>query len=138
LRLNLAGSIWRLYDHHIGMLYGTGRGSLISGMMAGSGMGIVMIPFFIVLLMALAPAVFGAASWCRNRSNQTTDVTEALEILKRRYPTDRSTKPNTRPSPGICKPKRVLICYITPTKIPYLNDFDFIRSCKSVIANDKQ
>jgi putative membrane protein len=81
----IAAGIWYLYNHHIGMFYGAERGSIGPGMMAGSGMGIVMILFWIVILVALVLVVFGAASGIRNRGNQTTDATDAIEILKRRY-----------------------------------------------------
>jgi putative membrane protein len=81
----IAAGIWYLYDRHIGMFYGGGRGFIGPGMMAGGGMGIVMILFWIVLLVALVLVVSGAASAGRSRSNQTTDSSDALGILKRRY-----------------------------------------------------
>jgi len=81
----IAGGIWYLYSHHIGMFYGPGRGFLGPGMMMGSGMGIVMILFWIIVLVALVLVVFGAASGIRNRGDQTTNVSDPLEILKRRY-----------------------------------------------------
>jgi putative membrane protein len=80
----IAAGIWYLYSHHVGMLYGTGRGWIGPGMMAGNGMGIVMILFWIVLLAALVLVVSGAASGIRSRRNETSDA-DALEILKRRY-----------------------------------------------------
>jgi len=81
----IAAGIWYLYDHHIGMFYGAGRGLIGPGMMAGGGMGIVMILFWIILLVALVLVVFGAASGIRNRGDQTTDASDPLEILRRRY-----------------------------------------------------
>ena len=48
-------------------------------------MGIVMILFWIVLLVALVLVVSGAASAGRRRSDQTSDSCDALGILKRRY-----------------------------------------------------
>jgi putative membrane protein len=80
----IAAGIWYLYDHHIGMFYGAGRGLIGPGMMAGGGMGIVMILFWTILLVALVLVVSGAASGFRNRGN-TTDASDPLEILKRRY-----------------------------------------------------
>jgi putative membrane protein len=80
----IAAGIWYLYDHHIGMFYGAGRGLIGPGMMAGGGMGIVMILFWIILLVALVLVVSGAASGFRNRGN-TTDASDPLEILRRRY-----------------------------------------------------
>jgi putative membrane protein len=80
----IAAGIWYLYDHHVGMFYGAGRGSIGPGMMVGNGMGIVMILFWIVLLAALVLVVSGAASGIRSRRNETSDA-DALEILKRRY-----------------------------------------------------
>jgi putative membrane protein len=81
----IAAGIWYLYDHHIGMFYSAGRGSFGPGMMAGNGMGIVMILFWIILLVALILLVFGASSGIRHRGNQTTDASDPLEILKRLY-----------------------------------------------------
>jgi putative membrane protein len=81
----IAAGIWYLYDHHIGMFYGAGRGLMGPGMMAGGGMGIVMVLFWIVLLVALVLVVSGAAAGIRNRGNQSTDASDPLEILKRRY-----------------------------------------------------
>jgi putative membrane protein len=81
----IAAGIGYLYNHHIGMFYGTGRGFIGPGMMAGGGMGIVMILFWAILLVALVLVVFGAASGIRNRGDQTTDASDPLEILKRRY-----------------------------------------------------
>lgn len=81
----IAATLWYLYSHHIGMFYGPGRGFSGPGMMPGSGMGIVMILFWIIVLVALVLVVFGAASGICNRGNQTTDVSDPLEILKRRY-----------------------------------------------------
>ncbi|MGE5256451.1 MAG: SHOCT domain-containing protein [Hyphomicrobiales bacterium] len=81
----IAAGIWYLYDHHIGMFYSQGRGSIGPGMMLGNGMGIVMVLFWVVLLVALVLVVFGAASGIRNRGNETSDASDALEILKRRY-----------------------------------------------------
>jgi putative membrane protein len=81
----IAAGIWYLYDHHVGMFYGAGRGSIGPGMMAGGGMGIVMILFWIVLLVALVLVVSGAASGIRNRGSGTSDAADALEILKQRY-----------------------------------------------------
>jgi len=81
----IAAGIWYLYDHHIGMFYGAGRGAIGPGMMFGNGMGIVMILFWIVLLVAVVLVVSGAASGFRNRGNQTTDASDPLEILRRRY-----------------------------------------------------
>jgi len=80
----IAAGIWYLYDHHVGMFYGVGHGSLGPGMMAGNGMGIVMILFWVILLVALVLVVSGAASGILNRRNETNDA-DALEILKRRY-----------------------------------------------------
>ena len=81
----IAAGIWYLYDHHIGMFHSVGHSSIGPSMMAGNGMGIVMILFWIILLVALVLVVSGAASGIRNRGNQTTDGSDPLEILRRRY-----------------------------------------------------
>lgn len=81
----IAAGIWYLYDHHVGMFIGAGRGSIGPGMMVGSGMGIVMVLFWTILLAALVLVVIGAASGIRTRGNQTIDASNPLEILKRRY-----------------------------------------------------
>jgi putative membrane protein len=81
----IAAGIWYLYDHHVGMFYGLGRGWIGPGMMVGNGMGIVMILFWIVLLVALVLVVSGAASGIRNRGSGTSENPDALEILRRRY-----------------------------------------------------
>ena len=73
-------------------------------MLMGNGMGIVMILFWIIVLAAPVLVVFGAASGIGNRGDQTTDVSDPLEILKRRLPGAESTRPNTSPSAAICKP----------------------------------
>jgi putative membrane protein len=82
----IAAGIWYLYDYHIGMFYGPSHGFIGPGrMVASGGMGIVMILFWVIILGALAMVIFGAASGFRNRGNQTTDWSDPLEILKRRY-----------------------------------------------------
>jgi putative membrane protein len=81
----IAAGIWYLYNHHIGMFLGAGPGVIGPGMMAGGGMGIVMILFWVILLVALVLVVSGASSGIRNRGNQTADASDPLEILKRRY-----------------------------------------------------
>ncbi len=81
----IAAGIWYLVAHHIGMFYGAERGFMGPGMMAGGGMGIVMILFWSVLIVALVLVVLGSASGIRNRGHQTTAASDPLEILKRRY-----------------------------------------------------
>jgi putative membrane protein len=81
----IAAGIWFLYDHRSGMLYGAGRGLFGPGMMAGNGMGIVMILFWIVLLAALVLVASGAAKGIRSRRDEPGEAADALEILKRRY-----------------------------------------------------
>jgi putative membrane protein len=81
----IASGIWYLYNHHLWVFYGEGRGVPGPGMMTGSGMGVVMILFWIVLLAALSLVIFGAASSIRNRGHRASDEADPLEILKRRY-----------------------------------------------------
>jgi putative membrane protein len=81
----IAAGIWYLYDHHIGLFYGAGRGLIRSGLMSGNGMGIAMIIFWLVLLVVLALVAFGGTSETRKRINKKRDAPDALEILKRRY-----------------------------------------------------
>jgi putative membrane protein len=81
----IATGLWYLYSHHFGMFYGAGRGLTATGMMAGGGMGVVMILFWVILLAALVFLVFGAASGSRDRGSRAADRSDPLDILKRRY-----------------------------------------------------
>jgi putative membrane protein len=81
----IAAGFWYFYSHHIGMFYGPKRSLSGPGMMPGSGMGIVMILFWITVLAALVLVIFGTAWGIRNRGDQTTDESDPLEVLKRRY-----------------------------------------------------
>ena len=81
----IAAGIWYLYEHHIGLFYGAGRGLIRPGPMSGNGMGIAMIIFWLVLLVAVALLAFGGTSEMRKRINKEHDAPDAFEILKWRY-----------------------------------------------------
>lgn len=83
----IATAIWFLYNHHSTFGYGNGRWIMPHHMTTGGGgMGIIMIIFWVVLIVAIALVVSGvisdrpSSSVTRNRS-----LPNAVEILKARY-----------------------------------------------------
>jgi len=73
----LAGAIWFLFNFHTLFGYGQGRWIMPNEMMrGGSGMGIIMILLWIVVIGGIALVISGAISG---------NPSSAMEILKRRY-----------------------------------------------------
>jgi putative membrane protein len=83
----IAGGIWFLYNHHYYFGFG-GRWNMPYHMtMGGSGMGIIMIIFWVVVLAAVILLVSGLITGRRD-SNENGDGPSAddpLKILKQRY-----------------------------------------------------
>jgi putative membrane protein len=80
----LAGAIWFLFNFHTRFGYGQGRWIMPHAMMrGGSGMGIIMILLWIVVIGAIALVISGAISGNPSSGNQR--LPDAMEILKRRY-----------------------------------------------------
>lgn len=77
----VAGAIWFLFNHHKDM-WATGHWPMPHGMMfGGGGMGVLMMLFWAVVLIALALLISAAFSG-RRASSHTEN---ALEILQKRY-----------------------------------------------------
>ena len=82
----IAAAIWFLYNHNAGMWTDNGRWGMGYGHMMGSGMGIVMIIFWIVLIGALILLISGAINGIRGSQEKNEgDSPKPLEILKQRY-----------------------------------------------------
>jgi putative membrane protein len=84
----IAAGIWFLYDQRGPYGYGDGGRwpGLSHGMMLGAGgLGVVMILFWIIVLVALVLLVYGVASARRPASGGEKNESDALEILKQRY-----------------------------------------------------
>lgn len=78
----VAAGVWFLYGWGTGYGYGGGSRLMPHGMMPGGGMGLVMILFWVIVLIALASIVSGLLA---DRGNPRDDPPDALELLKRRY-----------------------------------------------------
>jgi putative membrane protein len=81
----IAAAIWFLYNHNAGMWTGNGRWGMGYGHMMGSGMGIVMIIFWIVLIGGFILLVSGAINGMRVFPKKDDEMQTPLEILKQRY-----------------------------------------------------
>ena len=82
----IAAAIWFLYNHNAGMWTGNGRWGMGYDHMMGSGMGIVMIIFWIVLIGAFILLISGAINGIRGfQQKNEGDLPKPLEILKQRY-----------------------------------------------------
>ena len=81
----IAAAIWFLYNHNAGMWTDNGRWSMGYGHMMGSGMGIVMIIFWIVLIGGFILLVSGAINGIRAFPKNDDEMQTPLEILKQRY-----------------------------------------------------
>lgn len=84
----IAAGIWFLYDqrgpYHYG--YGLPWTDMPHGLMVGAGgMGVVMVLFWVIVLVALVLLVYGVVSALHPASGGEKKETDALEILKRRY-----------------------------------------------------
>lgn len=73
--------LWFFFNWTGGYGYGVGRGFMPHGTMMGGGMGLVMIIFWVIVLVALASLVAGLFSDRRGAG----DEPNALAVLKRRY-----------------------------------------------------
>jgi putative membrane protein len=84
----IAAGIWFLYSHHSRFVFGDGRWIMPHHtMIGGSGMGIIMIVFWVVVITAIVLAVSGMISNRQAPSRREGDFgsSDALEILRRRY-----------------------------------------------------
>jgi putative membrane protein len=81
----IAAAIWFLYNHNAGMWTDNGRRGMGYGHMMGSGMGIVMIIFWIVLIGGFILLVSGAINGMRVFPKKDDEMQTSLEILKQRY-----------------------------------------------------
>ena len=83
----IAGTIWFLFDHQNSFGYGNGRWIMPYHMtIGGTGMGIIMILFWLAVIAAIAMAVSGAVSGRQSSdSPRNQRLPDAMEILKRRY-----------------------------------------------------
>jgi putative membrane protein len=81
----IAAAIWFLYNHNAGMWTDNGRWGMGYGHMMGSGMGIVMIIFWIVLIGGFILLVSGAINGIRAFPKNDDEMQTPLEILKQRY-----------------------------------------------------
>jgi putative membrane protein len=81
----IAAAIWFLYNHNAGMWTGNGRWGMGHDHMMGSGMGIVMIIFWIVLIGGFILLVSGAINGMRAFQKNDDGIQKPLEILKQRY-----------------------------------------------------
>ena len=81
----IAAAIWFLYNHNAGMWTDNGRWGMGYGHMMGSGMGIVMIIFWIVLIGGFILLVSGAINGMRAFPKKDAEMQTPLEILKQRY-----------------------------------------------------
>ena len=81
----IAAAIWFLYNHTAVMWTGNGRWGMSYGHVMGSGMGIVMIIFWIVLIGGFILLVSGAINGMRAFSKNDDEMQTPLEILKQRY-----------------------------------------------------
>jgi putative membrane protein len=84
----IAAGIWFLYDQRgpYHYAYGFPWTGLRHGMMMGAGgLGVVMILFWVIVLLALVLLVCGVASTRHPVSGGEKNESDALEILKRRY-----------------------------------------------------
>jgi len=80
----IAGTIWFLFNYRTIFGYGQGRWIMPYQMMAGgSGMGIVMIFLWVIVIAAIALVISGVVSGNPSSGNQ--QLPDAMEILKRRY-----------------------------------------------------
>ena len=77
-------AIWFLYSYGTGRWMGGGRWGMGYHLMMGGRMGIVMVIFWIVLIVALILLVSGAINGIRS-SQANDDSRKPLEILKQRY-----------------------------------------------------
>jgi putative membrane protein len=81
----IAAAIWFLYNHNAGMWTGNGRWGMGYGHMMGSGMSIVMIIFWIVLIGGFILLISGAINGMRAFQKNDDEIQKPLEILKQRY-----------------------------------------------------
>jgi putative membrane protein len=83
----IAAGIWFLYDHPYRLGFGAGRWAMPHhAITAGGGMGIIMIIFWVVVVVAITLAVSGMVSSLHEPNRREEDfATDALEILRRRY-----------------------------------------------------
>ncbi len=83
----IAAGIWFLWNHQNSFGYGDGGWVMpYHMMMAGPGMGIVMILFWAAVLSAIGLVISGVIS--NHRSSERTDnqvLSDAEQILKQRY-----------------------------------------------------
>ena len=75
----VAAAIWFLFNHHNDM-WAAGPWSMPHGMMGGGGMGLVMVLFWAVVVMALILLV---SAFLPGRNTHRSE--DPVEILKRRY-----------------------------------------------------
>jgi putative membrane protein len=84
----IAAGIWFLYDQRGPYHYGYGvpwSGGPHGMMVSAGGMGVVMVLFWIIVLVALFLLVYGVASARHPASGSVKDEPDAFEILKRRF-----------------------------------------------------
>ena len=81
----IAAATWLLYTHNAGIWNGSGRGGMGYDHMLGSGMGIVMIIFWIVLIGGLVLLVSATINVIRTFHKRDDEMQTPLEILKQRF-----------------------------------------------------
>lgn len=82
----IAVGVWFLYNNNLGLWPENGQWDMGHyGMMGGSGMGVVMVIFWIVLVGAFVLLISGVLNGIRGTKQNGYDKPDALEILKARY-----------------------------------------------------
>jgi putative membrane protein len=81
----IAVGVWFLYNHSFGVWPGHGRWAMGHHGMMGGGMGIGMIIFWIILIVAVVLLFSGAVNGVRGKKQKREDALNPLEILNQRY-----------------------------------------------------
>ncbi len=81
----IAVGVWFLYNHSFGVWPGHSRWAMGRHGMMGGGMGIVMIIFWIILIVAVVLLFSGAVNGVRGAKQNREDASNALEIPNQRY-----------------------------------------------------
>jgi len=91
----IAAGIWFLYDHPYRFGFGAGPWMMpYHGIMAGGGVGIIMIIFWLIVVLAIALAVSGMITNLHEPNQREKDFApDAFEILRRRYARGEIDKP---------------------------------------------
>jgi putative membrane protein len=81
----IAVAIWFLYNDSISMWMGSNHWGMEHSHMMGSGMGIIMIIFWIVFIGALVLLISGAINGFRGTLQNDDNAQTPLKILELRY-----------------------------------------------------